>query len=94
MANKNGLCHALNLLYPHPMLEDILCQIFPLHINHSLVLGALLLTGVLGGLFADRIKWLPTISGLMLVGLIMGPEGIGLIDHTMMAQALTSFRWP
>lgn len=69
------------------MLEDIFYHIFPLSINHFLVFGALLLVGVLGGLLADKIRWLPTISGFMLVGLLMGPEGIGLIDQTMLAKA-------
>lgn len=69
------------------MLEDILLRVFPLSVNHALVFGLLLIMGVVGGLFADKIKWLPTISGFMLVGLIMGPEGVGLIDKTMLLQA-------
>lgn len=69
------------------MLEDIFYRMFPLSINHSMVFGILLIMGVLGGIFADKIKWLPTISGFMLVGLIIGPESLGIIDKDMLMQA-------
>lgn len=69
------------------MLEQIFQQIFPLHMNLSIIFGMLMIMGVVGGLVATRIPWLPTISGFMLVGLMMGPEGAGLISSDIIVQA-------
>jgi NhaP-type Na+/H+ or K+/H+ antiporter len=41
--------------------------------------GLLLAVGVLGGLLAKRLAWLPTITGFMAVGLLIGPQGLGLL---------------
>src|SRR5690349_12711880 len=55
--------------------------------NTILVFGLLLLCGVLGGLLANRIKWMPTITAFMLLGLIIGPHGLGFITKTMMGES-------
>lgn len=47
--------------------------------NALIVFGALLAFGVLGGLLAARARWLPTITGFMAVGLLVGPSGLGLL---------------
>jgi len=49
--------------------------------NLLLVFGVLLAFGTLGGLLAARVRWLPTITGFMALGLIVGPNGIGLLSH-------------
>lgn len=48
--------------------------------NVLLVFGVLLAFGVLGGLLAARVRWLPTITGFMALGLAVGPSGIGLLS--------------
>ncbi len=69
------------------MLEQIFQSIFPLQMNFPIIFGMFMILGVVGGLVATRIQWLPTISGFMLVGLLMGPEGTGLISNQVITQA-------
>lgn len=49
--------------------------------------GVLLACGVLGGLLATRLRWLPTITGFMAVGLLIGPSGLGLLSADALASA-------
>ncbi len=49
--------------------------------NLLLVFGALLAFGTLGGLLAARVRWLPTITGFMALGLVVGPSGAGLLSR-------------
>lgn len=63
----------------NPILE-VLPQALP-HMNVLLVFGTLLAFGTLGGLLAARVRWLPTITGFMALGLIVGPSGLGLLSH-------------
>ncbi len=49
--------------------------------NLMLVFGILLAFGTLGGLLAARVRWLPTITGFMTLGLIVGPTGLGLLSY-------------
>ncbi|MCL4790896.1 MAG: cation:proton antiporter [Gammaproteobacteria bacterium] len=49
--------------------------------NIMLVFGILLAFGTLGGLLAARLRWLPTITGFMALGLIIGPTGLGLLSQ-------------
>jgi Kef-type K+ transport system membrane component KefB len=58
----------------------VLPQALP-HMNVMLVFGVLLAFGTLGGLLAARLRWLPTITGFMALGLIVGPSGLRLISH-------------
>ncbi|MDR2128635.1 MAG: cation:proton antiporter [Burkholderiaceae bacterium] len=49
-------------------------------LNVICAFGVLLVVGVLGGLLAKRVAWLPTITGFMAVGLLIGPQGLGLLQ--------------
>lgn len=49
--------------------------------------GLLLLAGVLGGFVAHHFKWLPSVTGFMLVGLAIGPSGLGLITADALGLA-------
>lgn len=49
--------------------------------NVLLIFGVLLAFGTLGGLLAARVRWLPTITGFMALGLVVGPSGIGLLSR-------------
>jgi Kef-type K+ transport system membrane component KefB len=56
--------------------------------NALTVFGILLSFGVLGGLLAARARWLPSITGFMVLGLVIGPSGFGLLT----GRALTESR--
>lgn len=60
---------------------------WPPEINTLLLFGLLLFGGAMGGYFAHRLRWLPSITGFMAVGLVVGPQGLGLIGPEGMAQA-------
>ena len=60
---------------------------WPLELNTLFFFGFLLFCGALGGFLAHRVKWLPSITGFMLVGLIAGPNVLGIFDHHSLAQA-------
>ena len=62
-----------------PAAISILPQGMP-PMNLLLIFGMLLAFGTLGGLLAARVRWLPTITGFMTLGLIVGPSGIGLLS--------------
>lgn len=55
--------------------------------NPMLVFGIALVFGVAGGIWANRIKWMPTITAFMLLGLLIGPNGLHLISKPMLAQS-------
>ncbi len=57
------------------------------NLNTTTLFGVLLVAGVLGGLLAKRVRWLPTITGFMAVGLLIGPSGLGLLDEEMLSNA-------
>ena len=69
------------------MLEQIFFFFFPLQMNYPMIFGMFMILGVVGGLVATRVAWLPTISGFMLVGLLMGPEGAKVINSEIITQA-------
>lgn len=58
-----------------------------MQMNALVVFGVFLLLGVMGGMVANRLKWMPTITAFMLLGLMMGPEGAGLISKTMLVKS-------
>lgn len=60
---------------------------WPLDLNNFALFGLLLLVGLLGGSFAARTKYLPRITGFILIGLLLGPSGIGLFTSDMLATA-------
>lgn len=56
-------------------------------VNVTVVFGLCLLFGVLGGILANRLSWMPTITAFMLLGVLIGPQGIGLISPTVLKSA-------
>ncbi len=58
-----------------------------MHPGPMLVFGIFLLFGVLGGIIANRISWLPTISSFMALGFIIGPHGLSLVTQDMLAES-------
>jgi len=50
-----------------------------------MVFGIFLLCGVVGVIAGSRIKGMPTITSFMLLGLIIGPHGIGLITKPILS---------
>lgn len=67
-----------------------LVQVFPNgwpQANVMVVFGLLLAFGVLGGLLAARARWLPSITGFMILGLMIGPSGLGLLSGPALGDA-------
>lgn len=60
---------------------------WPLQLNTLFFFGFLLFCGALGGFLAHRISWLPSITGFMLVGLLAGPNVLGVFGHESLEQA-------
>lgn len=56
-------------------------------LNAMMVFGLLLAFGVLGGLLAARVKWLPSITGFMALGLLFGPSGLGILSMSALAES-------
>ena len=61
--------------------------VWPVELNTLFFFGFLLFCGALGGFLAHRVSWLPSITGFMLVGLIAGPNVLGIFDAESLAQA-------
>lgn len=55
--------------------------------NLMIVFGTLLAFGTLGGVLAARLRWLPTITGFMAFGLLIGPNGLELLSATELLGA-------
>lgn len=49
--------------------------------------GVLLVVGTLGGYLAHRWSWLPSITGFMGVGFLVGPSVLGLLDYDTLKDA-------
>ncbi|MBA3056477.1 MAG: cation:proton antiporter [Gammaproteobacteria bacterium] len=60
---------------------------WPLTSNALFFFGFLLFCGALGGYVTHRWPWLPSITGFMLVGLIAGPNVLGLVDYAALANS-------
>ncbi|WP_418316384.1 cation:proton antiporter [Piscinibacter sakaiensis] len=71
---------------PIPALPEFFPQALP-ELNLLIAFGVLLAFGTLGGILAARLRWVPTITGFMLLGLLIGPSGIGLLSRTDLASA-------
>lgn len=54
---------------------------WPPEYNTQIAFGVLLMCGVLGGYLAHRISWLPSITGFMAVGFLIGPAGVDLLTQ-------------
>lgn len=71
-------------------IQNNLIQVLPQglpQMNLLVVFGILLAFGTLGGLLAARLRWLPTITGFMALGLIVGPSGLGLLSQQALEGA-------
>ncbi len=60
---------------------------WPLASNALFFFGFLLFCGALGGYVTHRWPWLPSITGFMLVGLIAGPNVLGLVDYAALNES-------
>lgn len=70
------------------MLDQLTTAAMSLHGNSILVVGLLLLSGIVGGLMAGRIKWLPTITAFMIIGALAGPHALGIISKSMLTNSM------
>lgn len=59
---------------------------FPLHTNVISLFGLTLILGLIGGELARRIPLLPTISGYIAIGFILGPGGFNIISPSVIAD--------
>lgn len=55
--------------------------------NNLIVFGLLVIAGVLGGRFAQRIRYLPRITGFILAGVLLGPDGLGALSAELLDNA-------
>ncbi|MEO5697210.1 MAG: cation:proton antiporter [Burkholderiaceae bacterium] len=69
-----------------PALAVLLPQGAP-ELNLFIAFGMLLAFGTLGGILAARVRWLPTITGFMAFGLLIGPSGLGLLSEQALLGA-------
>lgn len=60
----------------------------PLHLfeylNSITIFGMILLLGLLGGEITKKIPYLPKITGYMLVGLLLGPRVLNLLNEPLL----------
>ncbi len=68
-------------------MNPIHAHVLHFHPNVIMVFGTLLLFGVAGGMIANRIKWMPTITAFMLLGVAIGPDGLGLITRGVLSES-------
>src|SRR5688572_16947051 len=57
---------------------------FPLHFNVLTIFGITLLLGLIGGELARRIPFFPRISGYIVIGFLLGPDGFNIINQSML----------
>jgi Kef-type K+ transport system membrane component KefB len=60
---------------------------WPLKFDDLAIFGALLLSGMLGGELVHRLAALPRITGYVLVGVLCGPQVLGLVEAPLFAGA-------
>lgn len=70
-----------------PLSWEILTGSAAFGVNAMLVFGFVLSAGVLGGILSQRVRWLPTITAFMLLGLVIGPYGLGLLSKSMLSSS-------
>lgn len=61
--------------------------VFPLKLNTITLFGITLLLGVIGGQLARRIRFLPKISGYILIGFLLGPDALDMINQQVLVSA-------
>lgn len=60
---------------------------FPLHLNALVSFGLILLLGLIGGEIARRSRFLPRITGYILVGFIIGMGGFNIVNPELLANS-------
>lgn len=60
---------------------------WPLSSNTLFFFGLLLFCGSIGGFMAHRWSWLPSITGFMLVGFLIGPNVMGFVSYDELASS-------
>lgn len=60
---------------------------FPVATHPLLLFGLLLIAGVAGGEFTQRLLRLPRITGYVLTGMLFGPGGLGVLTENLLAQS-------
>lgn len=58
---------------------------WPPAVNTMLIFGGILLVGLAGGELAARTRLLPRITGYILIGMLLGPGGLALLNPEMLA---------
>lgn len=58
-----------------------------IHENPLTLFGITLLMGLIGGEVAKKIPFIPKISGYILVGFIIGPHVLGLVDQSLLIHS-------
>ena len=60
---------------------------WPLASNTIFFFGILLFCGAIGGFVTHRRRWLPSITGFMLVGLLVGPNVLNIVSYEALAES-------
>ena len=60
---------------------------WPLVLGQFVLFGALLIAGLLGGELAQRLVGLPRITGYVVIGILAGPEVLGLLRTPLSGEA-------
>jgi Kef-type K+ transport system membrane component KefB len=55
-----------------------------LNLNTITLLGIALLLGLVGGELARSIRFMPTISGYILIGFLLGPDALQILNHSVL----------
>lgn len=58
-----------------------------LSLTPFVVFGLLLIFGTVGGFLAHKISWLPSITGFMIIGFLIGPNVLNLLSYEAMAES-------
>ena len=59
----------------------------PIGITPLMAFGLMLVIGALGGFMAHKARWLPSITGFLIVGFLFGPGCIGLLSSEIVAES-------
>jgi Kef-type K+ transport system membrane component KefB len=57
-----------------------------LHVNSLVIFGLILILGVIGGQLAYRSRFFPKITGYILIGLLFGPNLLGVITQSSLSE--------
>jgi len=60
---------------------------WPPALTPLMAFGVMLMIGALGGFFAHRLRWLPSITGFLLVGYVCGPDVFDLLRRDVIYES-------